>query len=982
VNENLNCTQLALENKRLREELRRVTQSNNELLAHKQQLDAIMDNAPIEVNLKDREGRYIRVSKVFETSFGVKNENLVGLFPATVHGPEMAAAAREHDLSVLNLGKVERRELISDSNTKGQRITLSTTKFPIFNSDGEISGLGTIDIDITQRILDIEQLLKSNDLFRQTEQFSKVGHWEWDELASRYITCSEEYARILGVPFEQLIESINSIEKFYGSIYEEDYERYKQVYEEAVENKQGWDIEYRSYDKAGDLLHLHEIGETVLDDHGVLIKTVGIIQDITKMKLVQDDLKQSQALFQQAEAIGNLGYWCWDRKEDKLSTCSVQYANIYDMTVAEAVGYFISTEATMALIHPDDKANFKQAAYDFNQKNKEFDVEFRVTTHSGNVRYLHLLSKFGLDNDRAPSLSFGVVQDITKRKQTEQDLVDGKRRMDEIIWATNVGTWEWNTQTGEAEFNDRWADIVGYTLEELSPITTDVWRKLCHPNDLKGSDELLKRHISGELEYYDSKFRMRHKNDDWIWVHGSGKVVEWTKDHKPLRISGIHLDITKKKRAEAELQQSQDLFKQAESMGNMGHFHWDLENDKLISCSEQFARIYGMTVRETLDRFVSVEALIDLIHPDDKELFRQTTKVDNETHKRKYISYKVIILGKTCHLHVRREVTVDENGLPSQVFGIVQDITVEKNKENALLQSIETVKEAQSELKFQNHVLDERTKELFITNKELAFQNQEKSKRADELILVNEEKDLIRLEADKTKSEFISTVSHELRTPLTSIKGALGLMKAGVFDKNPEKIPPILNIAYKNAERLNHLIDDILDIESLNLGKMRFHMAMTDLSAVVKEATSSNETYGSPYGVTFVCSGIEKPLFVNGDYHRLIQVIANLLSNAAKFSPPNGQVDVSLARHEGSLRISIRNDGEHIPESARDTLFDIFTQVDSSDVRQKGGSGLGLSIAKMIIKAHDGYIDFISEVDSGTTFYVALPELELSEVIQ
>ena len=613
------------------------------------------------------------------------------------------------------------REEVIESNKKDQTRTLSTLKFPVFDGDGEVDGSGAIVTDITKSASTKKELHKSNVLFGLAEQLGKLGHWEWDEIASRYITCSEQYASLFGQSVDHVLKKITSIEEDQFRVCEEDRERYKQVIDLARETKQKWSVEYSRYGEADKRVSLYEVGELVLDDHGVIIKTRGMIQDITKIRRLENELLQSQALFKQAEAIGN-----------------------------------------------------------------------------------------------------------------------------------------------------------------------------------------------------------------------------------------------------------------------MGHFHWDLGNDKLISCSGQFARIYGMTVREALDRFVSVEALIDLIHPDDKELFRQSTSgaSDNGPDKKKNIEYKVIIQGKTRYLSVRREVAVDENGLPSQVFGIVQDITAEKKKENALLQSIETVKEAQSELKFQNHVLDERTKELFITNKELAFQNQEKSKRADELILVNEEKDLIRLEADKTKSEFISTVSHELRTPLTSIKGALGLMKAGVFDKNPEKIPPILNIAYKNAERLNHLIDDILDIESLNLGKMRFHMAMTDLSAVVKEATSSNETYGSPYGVTFVCSGIEKPLFVNGDYHRLIQVIANLLSNAAKFSPPNGQVDVSLARHEGSLRISIRNDGEHIPESARDTLFDIFTQVDSSDVRQKGGSGLGLSIAKMIIKAHDGYIDFISEVDSGTTFYVALPELELSEVIQ
>jgi signal transduction histidine kinase len=239
----------------------------------------------------------------------------------------------------------------------------------------------------------------------------------------------------------------------------------------------------------------------------------------------------------------------------------------------------------------------------------------------------------------------------------------------------------------------------------------------------------------------------------------------------------------------------------------------------------------------------------------------------------------------------------------------------------------------------------------------------------------NKEKQRVQQQANRAKSEFISMVSHELRTPLTSIKGALALMKAGLFDKAPEKLPSIIDMAYRNTERLNYLINDILDIEKLNAGKVHFLMNPADLSALIEEAAVSNQIYGKQYGVTFVCSGTEEPLYVNGDHHRLIQVMANLLSNAAKFSPRGGQVVVTLVRHDGSLRVSVKDYGSGIPESARATIFDQFTQVDSTDQRQAGGSGLGLGIAKMIVEAHGGQIDFTSAADNGTTFYFDIPEL-------
>jgi signal transduction histidine kinase len=242
-----------------------------------------------------------------------------------------------------------------------------------------------------------------------------------------------------------------------------------------------------------------------------------------------------------------------------------------------------------------------------------------------------------------------------------------------------------------------------------------------------------------------------------------------------------------------------------------------------------------------------------------------------------------------------------------------------------------------------------------------------------ELNSIRKEQERIRQKADTAKSEFISTVSHELRTPLTSIKGALGLMQSGVLDKKPEKLPAIVDIAYKNANRLNHLIDDILDIERLNVGKMNFHMESVDVSSLLEEAALSIESYGSQYGVTFLFAGTDERLLVNGDHHRLIQVMANLLSNAAKFSHRDGQVDLSVRRHDGSIRVSVQDYGCGIPESSRASIFENFTQVDSSDERSKGGSGLGLGIAKNIVEAHNGEISFISEVDKGSTFTVWLP---------
>jgi len=155
----------------------------------------------------------------------------------------------------------------------------------------------------------------------------------------------------------------------------------------------------------------------------------------------------------------------------------------------------------------------------------------------------------------------GSGRDITDRKRIEESLVDHKRRLEYILQGTNIGTWEWNVQTGEATFNQRWAEIIGYTFEEITPITIDTWIKFCHPYDLKESERLLKDCFEGRSEYYHCECRMKHKDGTWIWVLDRGKIATWTDDGKPEWMYGTHQDITDRKRAEDQLKRNEKLYR-------------------------------------------------------------------------------------------------------------------------------------------------------------------------------------------------------------------------------------------------------------------------------------------------------------------------------------------------------------------------------------------------------------------------------------
>jgi DNA-binding response OmpR family regulator len=225
---------------------------------------------------------------------------------------------------------------------------------------------------------------------------------------------------------------------------------------------------------------------------------------------------------------------------------------------------------------------------------------------------------------------------------------------------------------------------------------------------------------------------------------------------------------------------------------------------------------------------------------------------------------------------------------------------------------------------------------------------------------------------EQLKDEFVSTVSHELRTPLTSIAGSLGLLAGGAAGPLPEKAGRLIQIAQANSQRLVRLINDILDIEKIESGKLRLEMAPLDLRDIAAGAIEGVRGYAEELGVLLTLSeGEAAP--VRGDADRLIQVVTNLLSNASKFSPRGGEVQVAVDPERRVARLSVKDRGPGIPDAFRARIFSKFAQADGSDTRTKGGTGLGLAIAREIAERHGGRLWFESSEGEGATFHLDLP---------
>lgn len=226
---------------------------------------------------------------------------------------------------------------------------------------------------------------------------------------------------------------------------------------------------------------------------------------------------------------------------------------------------------------------------------------------------------------------------------------------------------------------------------------------------------------------------------------------------------------------------------------------------------------------------------------------------------------------------------------------------------------------------------------------------------------------------DRLKNAFVSTVSHELRTPLTAISGALAIIDSDRLGSLPPAMNQLIDVARQNVARLAALIDDLLDVEAIASGGLRLAPRSLDLQDELRRALQLNRSYAERLGVRLVLRDSGDSPRVIADAERLQQVLANLLSNAAKFSSSGQQVELGFALQGQQVRVDVADLGSGVPDAFRDQLFSRFSQADGSDSRSHGGTGLGLSICLELVTRMGGTIGHAPRDGGGSVFWFTLP---------
>jgi PAS domain S-box-containing protein len=316
------------------------------------------------------------------------------------------------------------------------------------------------------------------------------------------------------------------------------------------------------------------------------------------------------------------------------------------------------------------------------EEGRVVELEYRLDLpEAGPRRYEARLARSGHDEVVA------VARDVTGRYEAERLLREQRRDLEEFVDSTNFGTWKWNVQTGATEFNERWAEIVGYTLAELEPVSIETWLGLAHPDDLPASEAALEAHFAGETDFYDVECRMRHRSGRWVWVHDRGRVVTRTPDGAPEWMYGTHADITERRRMEAGLRDSHHLLSQAEEIAALGT--WELAGDSgEVAWSDQVYRIFGLEPGQGVPPFPDV---LEHVHPEDREALLAAFHGDGTAtgpgaEAVEDLEYRVLRAdtGAVRHVHSRARFQRDEEGRLIRAVGTTHDVTERVRAEETL----------------------------------------------------------------------------------------------------------------------------------------------------------------------------------------------------------------------------------------------------------------------------------------------------------
>jgi PAS domain S-box-containing protein len=510
-----------------------------------------------------------------------------------------------------------------------------------------------------------------------------------------------------------------------------------------------------------------------------------------------------------------------------------------------------------------------------------------------------------------------TIDDITERKRAEEEIKQGNERFQLVCRGTHDAVWDWNLQTNDLWWNENFQTLLGYRAEEIEP-GLESWTNRIHPEDLDRVVTGIHEVIDAGKVFWSDQYRFRRKDGSYLEIYDRGYVIRDASGN-PVRMIGAMQDITERKRAEEAQRTSEIRYRRLFETAKDGILILDAETGTIIDVNPFLIELLGFSHEQLMGEAIWEIGLFKDI-ASNKEKFM-------ELHRQGYARYE---------------------NLP-----------------------LETADGRKIEVEFVSNVYTVDHKKVVQCN----IRDITERKRAEKEI---EEK---QRETIKMKLDFISMVSHELRTPLTVIKEGIALITNGSTGEINEEQEELLGLSKKNVDRLAKFINDVLDFQKLEAGRMKIDARPNDINKIVRDVYDMMTLAAKDIGIDILLELDNRLPIVGFDNDKITQVLTNLVDNAVKFTE-KGNIVVKTSEENGMIHVSVSDTGCGIRKKDLSRLFGRFEQLSTGGERKTGGTGLGLAICKGIIERHNGKIWVDSVFGKGSKFTFTLPIYNIKELFR
>ncbi len=767
-----------------------------------------------------------------------------------------------------------------------------------------------------------EELRQSNEELQKTNQFLEKSEQKYRSLfeGSRdgivfinpdgtFINCNDAYLRMLGYTYIELRQL---------DFYRLTPEKYHQWEKTEIVEKQllqrGYSDTYEKeyIHKDGTIFPVEITGYKQENDAGKII-IWGVVRDISKRKKVENELKESQEMMSNILRASSVGLSLAINR--KIIWANEAMEELFGYTFEE----YKNQDTRMLYSDDDEYQRIGKLVYENLQRNKPVKINTKFKRKDGSNFYGQYKINF-MDPDKPEKGVIVSIINITDLIKTQQSLKENEIKLKLALEGANADTWELDLSEGTLNFSQSWAQRLGYEKGEIHN-TFQALLNLIHPDDIPENMQIFNDFIrSKNSETLEVEFRIRTKNNEYIWILVRGKPVEWDNKIIPVRLIGTYFDITERKRVENELIEKEERYRFVTE--NIQEFIYMVDNQGAINfISGNTEKMFGFSFEK--QKTSTVKQLFEQIHISDElktDIYSKFKLAVQEKKKSSIYGFPLQIQEETHYFETLERLLYDDKDNFSGTIGVVRDITDRKRAEQELIKAKEEAEES-----------------------------------------------------NRLKTAFLHNISHEFRTPMNGIVGFSDLLTGPDIDAEQREY-----YAASIKESCNKLVDivtDTIEISQIQSNDMKVYLSETNLKNLVEEIIEdvrpkADNKFIELHYINY-CEG--EDMQITTDRQKVYRSLRHIVENAIKFTT-KGSVEVSCAiNEENEIQFTVKDTGIGISPEKLDIIFEPFRQLETSITSNPAGSGIGLSISKAFMEMLGGNINVSSGVNKGTTVILTLP---------